>query len=374
MATLKEALATIIDPKIRHIVPISGGKDSAALAVYMCLNYSQINVEYIFPSCSSQILSLLFMIPSLTYYKLKRYNLFHLHWTGSFNSPIKILQPFYSWYFLFILKFLKLLDYKLIWTVHNLVPHEKLFVNDLKYRQFLANLADMKIVHSNSVIEEMDAIGINAKNTHIIPIGNYAGLYENKASKEEARKKLNLSHNDFVFLFFGNIRRYKGIECLLEAFERLSKNNGNVKLILAGECGEPSLLKDINGYEKIMKNKLISHIYHIDDKDIQYYFNSADIIVFPFKKVTTSSSVLLAFAYSKPIIAPRIGCLNDIPKNTGFFYNSLKKNALYNTMNDAIKRKSELNYLGKNAEIYSRSLSWDKISEKTLDLYRRLIE
>lgn len=52
MALLKEALTTITDRKIRHIVPISGGKDSAALAVYMCLNYSHINVEYIF--CDSQ--------------------------------------------------------------------------------------------------------------------------------------------------------------------------------------------------------------------------------------------------------------------------------------------------------------------------------
>lgn len=52
MATLKEALETISDPRIRHILPISGGKDSAALAVYMCLNYPQISVEYVF--CDSQ--------------------------------------------------------------------------------------------------------------------------------------------------------------------------------------------------------------------------------------------------------------------------------------------------------------------------------
>jgi glycosyltransferase involved in cell wall biosynthesis len=171
---------------------------------------------------------------------------------------------------------------------------------------------------------------------------------------------------------FGNVRRYKGIEDLLEAFEKLSKNKENIKLILAGECGEPSLLKDIKDYEKVLKNKLISHVRHIEDKDIQHYFNSANIAVFPFKKVTTSSSVLLALAYSKPIIIPGMGCLNDIPKNTGFFYSS-KKKALYNAMKRAIKRKRDLNSLGKNAEIYSRSLSWDKIAEKKYNLYESIL-
>lgn len=64
MATLKEALAAKIDPGIRHIIPISGGKDSAALAVYMCLNYPQVNVEYVF--CDSQC-----ELPE-TYYYLNR--------------------------------------------------------------------------------------------------------------------------------------------------------------------------------------------------------------------------------------------------------------------------------------------------------------
>ena len=341
--------------------------------LYSELRKRGVEIRYIFPSSSSQIVSLLLLIILLLYYKAKGYRIFHLHWTSGFTSPIKILRPFYSWYFLFILKFLKLLGYKVVWTVHNVMPHEKQFVDDLKARKILAESADAKIIHSSSTIEEMKSLGINAKNSYVIPIGSYDSLYENKVTKEEARKKLKIGQNDFVFLFFGNIKRYKGIEDLLEAFEKLSKNKTNIKLILAGECRESSLLKYIKGYEKLLKNKLISHVRYVNDNDLQYYFNSADIAVFPFKKVTTSSSVLLALAYSRPIIIPRIGCLNDIPKNTGFFYKSEGKNALYNVMEKGISNKAKLISLGKNAEIYSSSLSWDKIAKKTYHLYESIL-
>ena len=121
--------------------------------LYAPLRKLGVEIKYIFPSSPSQIVSLLLLIILLPYYKTKGYRIFHLHWTHGFNSPIKILRPFYSWYFLFILKFLKQLGYNIVWTVHNVMPHEKQFVDDLKARKILAESVDAKIVHSNSVIE-----------------------------------------------------------------------------------------------------------------------------------------------------------------------------------------------------------------------------
>ena len=48
MAHMQEALEALADPSVRHIVPVSGGKDSAALAIYMAQMYPQIPTEYVF--------------------------------------------------------------------------------------------------------------------------------------------------------------------------------------------------------------------------------------------------------------------------------------------------------------------------------------
>lgn len=55
MATLNEALATTSDSSIRHIVPVSGGKDSAALAIYIRETYPQIPAEYVFSDTQSEL-------------------------------------------------------------------------------------------------------------------------------------------------------------------------------------------------------------------------------------------------------------------------------------------------------------------------------
>lgn len=55
MATMQEALASIDDPSIRHIVPVSGGKDSAALAIYIRQTYPQLPVEYVFSDTQSEL-------------------------------------------------------------------------------------------------------------------------------------------------------------------------------------------------------------------------------------------------------------------------------------------------------------------------------
>lgn len=341
--------------------------------LYSPLRKRGIEIKYIFPICSSQILSLLFMILSLIYYRLRGYKIFHLHWTGSFASPYKILRIFYSVYYLFILFYLKILGYKLVWTVHNTMPHENKYFGSLIERKFLSSFADAKIIHSSSTIEEMEQLKLNTDNTFVIPHGNYIGQYENTVSKEKARKYLGLNKKDFVFLFFGAIREYKGLDDLLPAFYDLTKKEKNARLVIAGNCSDLKLMGLIKKYEKILGRNLISKIEFIEDAKVQYYFNSADIAVLPFKKITTSGSVVLAMSFAKPVISPKIGALKEMPDNISFFYNIHEKNGLYKAMNKAIKNKIEVKSKGKNAFEYAQSLSWDKIAEKTYNLYESIL-
>ena len=178
------------------------------------------------------------------------------------------------------------------------------------------------------------------------------------------------------FFFFGIIREYKGIDDLLIEFSKsvnIYKEN-KIKLIIFGECFDIRLRKLIEKYQISLKDILICELEHIVDKDVQIFFNACDVVVHPFKKITTSGSVILALSFIKPIICPRIGGLKELPNNIGFFYNPKGKKGLSNCLGKAFANKDNLEGMGKNVLRYVENLSWDKIAEKTYKTYKKLYQ
>ncbi len=341
--------------------------------LYAPLRKKDIKIKYVSPDLNSQLKSLLSLLPLLLYWRVRNYKIFHLHWTGRFATSFKILKPFYTLYFVFFLVYIRSLGYRLVWTVHNVLPHETQFTNEAFVRKILSRLANAKIVHSAYGIEEMKRTGLDTNNIHVIPHGNYIDVYENKISRKNARKSLGLSNKDFVFLFLGLIREYKGVDDLLEAFSRLANKKKHVKLVVAGYCSNDHLLDMMRYYKKNLKNNLILDIEFIENQKAQYYFNSADIAVLPFKKMTTSGSALLALSFAKPIISPQIGSLKDMPADVGIFYKKNRENGLYDAMERAIKNRSRLKTMQAKAFAHAKELSWDRIADKTYSLYNSLV-
>jgi glycosyltransferase involved in cell wall biosynthesis len=314
-------------------------------------------------------------------YWIKNYDIFHLHWTFAFKISISnklfqnfITRAFFLLYYLFFLKLVKLLNFKLVWTVHNLLPHDKQFNNDVWARRFLSELCDAKIVHSKSIINDMEKIGLNTKKTYINPHGNLIGVYKNNITKESAREYFGFSKKDFVFLFFGRIEPYKGVEELLEAFRQLTKKRKNIKLLIAGDCHNKSIIAKLNYYKKKLKERVEIHSFYIENYKVQHYHNCADIVVSPFRAITTSSSVILALSFGKPIICPEIGVLKDLPKSVGFFYKSCNPNELLNCMEEATINREKVKNKGEHSIVYAKKLSWNTIAEKTYGIYRDLLK
>lgn len=302
------------------------------------------------------------------------FNVIHFHWVEFGKLPQNYLTQFFALlYSISIIIFIKVLRYKLVWTIHDIVPHEKLTANDLLLTKIMCIMSNEKIVHSRSIITELSLWKCNIKNITLIPHGTYETYYKNIISRIDARKFLKIKMNGFIFLFFGELKTYKGVDDLLYAFDQISKTNTHVKLVVAGRVHEPYLLDIIHQYRLKLKEKLQLHTEYIKDDEIQYYFNAADIIVYPFKEITTSGSLLLALAYGKPIIYPQIGGLNDLPLLIGLSYNRLEKNSLVITLKKALALDNKkLKKMGDNANMYVRSLpSWKKIAEHTKAIYEK---
>lgn len=337
---------------------------------------SKIEVKYLENPMQSRTVGLFLLFPRVFYYRIKGFTIFHLHWVYPFSSPLKnwlfnnlFTKALFTFYFIFFIFFIKILRYRLVWTVHNIIPHKKKFINDIWVIKFLSKLSDSKIVHSKITLKEMKKMFIDTHSSYIIPHGNYTGEYPNNLDKKDARKKLDIKKDSFVFCFFGRIEIYKGIIELLNNF--LCLKNKNSVLIIAGKCEDSDLKKrilDFKGY-----NNIILHLDFIPDDMVQIFFNAADILVHPFRTITTSGSVILALSFGKPIICPKIGNLKELPKDVGFFYGPENKQGLLNCMKKATENKDKLEEMEKNVIKYVKSLSWDKIANKTYDVYKKVI-
>ena len=137
-------------------------------------------------------------------------------------------------------------------------------------------------------------------------------LYDNfgaPVTKEEARKTLGLNQQEKIILFFGFIRKYKGLDMLLEAMKIIKQKNSGIKLLVAGEFYE-----DEKPYrELIEKNQLndvlILRTEFIADSAVKYYLCAADVVVQPYRNATQSGVTPLAYHFEKPMVVTNVGSL-----------------------------------------------------------------
>ncbi|MEP7233341.1 MAG: glycosyltransferase, partial [Ginsengibacter sp.] len=135
-----------------------------------------------------------------------------------------------------------------------------------------------------------------------------------KIAKNVARQKLGIDLNDKVILFFGFIRKYKGLDILLNAMKLLKQDAAtqNIKLLIAGEFYE-----DEKNYHDLLndpsiKENLIIHTQFISDNEVKYYLCAADCVVQPYRNATQSGVTPLAYHFEIPMIVTNVGGLPSL--------------------------------------------------------------
>jgi beta-1,4-mannosyltransferase len=324
--------------------------------------------KYVSAGLATAILPLILVIR-----RLQGYDTFHLHW-HAFYIPQQLPLPFRGrislWNTLFSLRLIKALGYSLVWTVHNALPHEPQTSDDKRVTRVTAALADGLIVHSSRALDTLKEMGADVSRAAIIPHGNYDGVYPVKLSRDEARQQLQVKPEETVILFFGNIRPYKGIEdALLPAFDQLGKNTPNLKLIIAGKCQDTTLQNTILNYAAQHENVTFTN-GSVPDEDVAMYFNAADVVCLPFQAITTSGSIILAATFGKPLVAPRMGAIKDIPPEVGALYDPTQPDALLHALEQTVQSDARAG-MAKASREYADTLAWSKLAAKTYDLYLR---
>ncbi len=167
-------------------------------------------------------------------------------------------------------------------------------VMDFGYRR-----ADRVIVHGQSLVSIVhEGLGVPLDRIHSIPhvaVGEPASTYPDV---EEIESEI---------LFFGRIWGYKGLEYLIRAEPLISREIPGVHITIAG-TGE-----DFDRYRNMMRNPDRFTVLDrwIDDEDRAALFQRAAIVVLPYTSATQSGVVPLAYSFSKPVIATRVGAIPD---------------------------------------------------------------
>lgn len=189
----------------------------------------------------------------------------------------------------------------IIHTAHNIQNHKGLRLKPEKViYQFFLLRCDKIRVYSEAVKKEVIRIfGISPERIFVIQDVPFHHYYPNTSTKKDSRLNLGFKEDDFLYLFFGRIEPYKGIENLIRAFLEMVQHNDY--LIIAGENLDKDYLLKLKNLSAGHAN-IIWHNEFIEKDSVQYFFNAADIVVLPFTRIDHSGSIDLSLSFAKPVI------------------------------------------------------------------------
>lgn len=220
------------------------------------------------------------------YYWLRRFT----NWPRSFLG-LRYLQP--------LLDCAKKQRLRIIWTVHDLVPHEKSGKLDRIGYRILARQSDLIICHSesarNSFTQEYGAI----EKTIVMHHGNFSGVYPAPRSRVEVFRDIGLSEKLPMVCFLGLLRRYKGIDLCLDALAQL---DGRVQLVIAGLPHSDFNVSTISSRVSQMKNVVFIPKF-LSSQEFADYASASEAFLLPYQRITTSGVLHAAFTFHRGVIA-----------------------------------------------------------------------
>ena len=256
---------------------------------------------------------------------------------------------------------------KVISIVDNMIPHEKRMGDQLLTKYFVKTV-DGFIAMSEKVKNDIKIFSHKPVSISPHPIFNHFG---NPITKMDARTNLGIPQEGKIILFFGYIRKYKGLDLLIQAMADDAIKKLDIHLMIVGEFYE-----DASAYHHLidslgLQEQITLYSNYIPDDEVKNYVCSADFIIQPYKNATQSGVTPLAYHFEKPMLVTNVGGLADTVPN-------LKTGIVVEPTTNAIVKGIETLYeLGENHFIPNiieekKKYSWAQMTEKFLALYQQL--
>ena len=296
--------------------------------------------------------------------------LLHLHWPELYRSAPAGSEREKAQRLLSAIDTYRQGGAKVVWSVHNLAAHERSAegIAEVVY-QGVIDRTDLIVHHcarSVSLLSEIYRVGDQTAQI-VVPHGHYLA-YPRGVTRADARRWLGIPDDAFVYLHFGNIRGYKGLDDLFDAFDQVSVEN---KWLLV--AGRYASITGEGGWrdrwlmwrKQRLGRRMTLRLTSVPDDRIQHYMAACDCTVLAHRQGLNSGVAVLAMTFGRPVVGPDIGCIGEVLR--------AGKNVLYKTGNAAnlaaamaqVSRLDPHEVEARNSAV-AASWTWDAMAEKVL--------
>jgi glycosyltransferase involved in cell wall biosynthesis len=254
----------------------------------------------------------------------------------------------------------------IVWTIHNLAPHEPAHpAIERRLARSVLGLADAAIVNSEHSGTRVAATMGHAEKLNVVPLGNYVDAYpapvEDRAT---LRARYGIPDDAFVYLAFGQVRRYKHLPELARAFREVG---GTTRLLIAGQPRDESeapVLRQLAREDE----RIILDLRRIPTDEVAALHRVSDAAVFAYSEIFSSASLLLALSFGLPSVVPAASSGTEIavasaiePVGSAGLVAALRAVQA----GDQQQRQAA-------AFATAQRYDWETVGRETVDLYRRV--
>ena len=245
---------------------------------------------------------------------------------------------------------------KILAITDNIIPHEKR-IGDYFLTKYFIRSCDAFLTLSSSVLDELNKF-TKSSFKKFIPHPIY-DIFGRSINKEKALISLGLNPKDKHLLFFGFVRKYKGLDLLLNAMADDRILSMGIKLIIAGEFYDDeidytNLIKKLG----IEKNIILRSDFIPADK-VKNYFCAADMITQTYRTATQSGVTQIAYSFERPMLVTNVGGLAEIvPHNKVGYVTSKKPKDIADAIVEFYKNNKE-KIFALNTKKEKKRFSWD---------------
>ncbi len=268
----------------------------------------------------------------------------HLHWLELLTAaPGPRRQTLRLHWLLSTLALARRLGITLVYTVHNLAPHEPGQASlDPRGSAALYRLVDLLHAHDGATAAAVARQYDRTRGVYVVPHGSYIGAYPNTCTRSAARQHLDLGDDALVFLALGGIRPYKAhVPAYAAEITARASRDPRIRL----------------------------HVQHVPDDALQYFFQASDACVLPYRQATTSGAAILALSFGCPIVAPAFEPFPPLAaEGRGVLYAADDPQGLVN----ALLAVAQLDLAAARAAClaYAQTLDWTTLAGQHLAAYR----
>jgi hypothetical protein len=217
-------------------------------------------------------------------------------------------------------------------AIHDVIPHEDSKGKKLA-NKYICKYSDKIVVRNKTYINDLSKIYSIPKDKIIfLPLWRY---YPPK----------NISSKNHDFLFFGRIRKYKGIDNMLKIAKLCPKTKFKV-------VGSPDRAS-ITVVEELKKLKNVTVVdYEVSDIEMESFFTQSKAIILPYESATQSGVIVDAYKYSRPVIAFNVGAISEQVRDgeSGYLVEAKNINAFISAINKLDKLpKTQIEKMQKKA-------------------------